>query len=176
MQLNIDIYQVQPLLRQIPQSLITNIILHKSLYGTVQRGWIIQTLLILCGVNTKIVTGVLYPDPLIYLYPKFTHTLEELILYHNIISEPLNDKGSLIQHKWQKMVGLYFPLHLLHIFCFCFSHICAFTCFSWTILVLFIWISTVILNGTTLIFPLNLKNVHINQPQPPLNQFMMFAW
>ena len=79
------------------------------------------------------------------------------------------------QHIGHKRRIFHNPLHLFRLFCSLLSDICSHTRLCQTTLILFIQISTIVINGTILSCLLRVKNIRVNQPTPPLNDLRMFT-
>ena len=86
---NRSINYVQPFLRQNIQSPITNSILHYVTWNIVQRGWIDQMVLIITDLNINIGAEGSSIITSLFLCPKITHMLGEVLLCLIIILKAL---------------------------------------------------------------------------------------
>ena len=166
---------VQRFLGKSLQRTTTNSILHYVNRDAFQRGCIDQMVFIIADINTRIGIGGSYPNPTLWTCLKITHIIEEIFLCLIILFKSLCDLRTRFQHIGLKKRIFYNLLHLFHIFCYLLSDTCSHTCLSWTTLILFIRITTTIINGTILSLLLRVNSIHGNQPPPSLNHMRMFT-
>ena len=157
------------------QSSITYIILHYITCDAVQIGCINNIVLMFSCLNSKVGTGVSYPDPPLYPCTKVTHTTVEVLLRLFIVFQSLYERVRDFQQIQWNIIGLHSLLCLLYLFCCLFRHICSHSRLYWTTLILFIQISTIFNSSATLRCIVSVKNVYVNQPPPPINHLIMIA-